>query len=208
MGASGKDHWEHVYRASGPEAKSWYQPVPEKSMAMIRRSGVPKGAPVIDVGGGASTLVDRLVGADYSDVTVLDISAAALDAARKRIGEQGDDVHWIETDLLAFEPDRRYYLWHDRAVFHFLVEPGDVDRYLGVLRTALVPKGHFVLATFGPEGPERCSNLPVHRYSLDELVFLLESGFDLVKYELEDHVTPKGVQQQFLYTLWRAKDSW
>lgn len=208
MGVTRKDHWEHVYQTKGPTEVSWYQPVPAKSMALIRKADVPLEAPIIDVGGGTSTLVDLLLNSDYSDVTVLDISSAALDESHKRVGDKASRVHWIEGDILEFEPLRRYYVWHDRAVFHFQVDVSGIDKYLDIMRTALVPKGYFALATFGPEGPDRCSNLPVQRYSVEELTYMLESGFELLSVEIEEHKTPSGALQQFLYTLWQAKDSW
>ena len=208
MSVSRKEHWEHVYHTKGPTEVSWYQPVPAKSMSLIRKAEVPLEAPIIDVGGGTSTLVDLLLNSDYSDVTVLDISSAALDESHKRVGDRASQVHWIESDILEFEPLRRYYVWHDRAVFHFQVDASGIETYLDILRTALVPRGYFALATFGPEGPDRCSNLPVQRYSVEELTYLLESSFELLLAETEEHKTPAGALQQFLYTLWRAKESW
>ena len=162
-------------------------------------------APVIDVGGGTSTLVDLLLDADYRDITVLDISGSALEANRTRLGDRASNVVWIETDILKFEPSRRYHIWHDRAAFHFLVDPGDVETYLDIMHSALAPEGYLILSTFGPEGPERCSNLVTRRYSIDGLARLLGSRFDLVAQELDNHQTPGGMQQQFLYSLWRAR---
>ena len=208
MGVSRKEHWEHVYQTKGPTEVSWYQPVPAKSMSLIRKTEVPLEAPIIDVGGGTSTLVDLLLNSDYSDVTVLDIASAALDESHKRVGDRASQVHWIESDILEFEPLRRYYVWHDRAVFHFQVDVSGIEKYLDILRTALVPRGYFALSTFGPEGPDRCSNLPVQRYSVEELNYMLESSFELMSTEIEEHKTPSGALQQFLYTLWRAKESW
>ena len=201
-----KSHWEHVYGTKSPESASWYQPVPQRSMAMIRRTGVPPEAPVIDVGGGASTLVDILRNSGYTDITVLDISGAALECARQRLGPAAGQVRWLEADITAFEPEGRYYLWHDRAVFHFLTDAGRVGRYLDALRTALVPGGHFVLATFGPQGPNRCSGLDVQRYSVDGLANLLDAEYALQHFELEDHTTPSGNVQEFLYSWWRARN--
>ena len=200
-----KQHWERVYESKDPTEVSWYQPIPERSIAMIRATGIPTQAPLIDIGGGASTLVDILRNSDYSDITVLDISGSALAKARERLGAAADSISWVETDVMEFNPQRRYYLWHDRAVFHFLVEPQGVERYLETLRTALVPGGHFVIATFGPEGPDRCSGLPVQRYSVDSLANLLQDDFDVRSFEIQDHVTPTGTVQQFLYAWWQAK---
>ena len=205
MSESLKQHWENVYETKDSTKASWHQGVPAKSMALIRSTEIPIEAPVIDVGGGASTLVDILMNSQYSDISVMDISAAALAKARERLGEAAGSVTWIESEVTAFEPLRRYYLWHDRAVFHFLTDASDVRKYLDVLRTALIPRGHFVLATFGPEGPDSCSGLPVQRYSIEKLTDLLQEEFELRTFELEDHSTPTGTVQQFLYSWWQAR---
>lgn len=205
MSLSRKDHWEHVYQTQSPTNVSWYQPVPARSMAFIRETGVPVEAPIIDVGAGTATLVDVLLNSDYSDISVLDIAAAALMESSKRLGGAATSVHWIESDVLEFEPARRYYVWHDRAAFHFLNDATGIEKYMDVLRTALVPKGYFVLGTFGPEGPDRCSGHDVQRYSIEQLKLLLEADFDLMSSELEDHTTPTGNVQQFLYSAWQSK---
>jgi len=205
MDVSRKDHWEHVYKTQSPTKVSWYQPVPAQSMAFIRSTGVPVEAPIIDVGAGTATLVDVLLNSDFSDISVLDIAAAALAEASKRLGDASTSVHWIESDVLEFKPMRRYCVWHDRATFHFLTDATSVRKYLDVLHTALVPKGHFVLGTFGPEGPDRCSGSEVQRYSIEQLTNLLETEFDLMSFELEDHSTPTGNMQQYLYSVWQSK---
>ena len=205
MSVSRKDHWEHVYQTQDPTNVSWYQPAPAQSMALIRSTGVPVEAPIIDVGAGAATLVDVLLNSDYSDISVLDIAAAALTVSSRRLGDAGTSVHWIESDVLEFEPVRRYHVWHDRAAFHFLTDAASIRQYLYVLRTALVPKGHFVLGTFGPEGPTRCSGFEVQRYSIEQLTNLLEADFELQSFELENHLTPSGNMQQFLYSVWQSK---
>ena len=205
MSLSRKDHWEHVYQTQSPTKVSWYQPVPAQSMALIRATGVPVEAPIIDVGAGTATLVDVLLNSDYSDISVLDIAAAALTESSKRLGGAATSVHWIESDVLEFEPIRRYYVWHDRAAFHFLNDATRIGKYTDVLRSALVPKGYFVLGTFGPEGPDRCSGHDVQRYSIEQLTMLLEADFDLMSFELEDHTTPTGNVQQYLYSAWQSK---
>lgn len=197
-------HWQEVYRTTAPALVSWYQPVPERSLELILATGVARDAPLLDVGGGSSTLVDHLLKEGYSDLTVLDIAGGGLEAARARLGLAAQRVRWIEADVMTFEPPHRYALWHDRAVFHFLVEPGDRDRYLGVLRAALAPGGHLVLATFGPAGPSRCSGLPVRRYSAEEIGTVLGPGFRLMRSRLDEHVTPTGGRQQFQYGWWTA----
>lgn len=205
MNESRRAHWQQVYKEKEPTEVSWYQPVPEKSLELIRATGLPKNAPILDAGGGASRLVDHLLRDGYTDISVLDISANALDRTRFRLGEFADAVNWIEADATLFQPVRRYALWHDRAVFHFLTEVEDRDDYIDVVTRALSPGGAFVLATFGPEGPLRCSGLDIQRYGIEQLQDLLGSRFHLGGDELEGHVTPTGSTQQFLYSWWRAR---
>lgn len=208
MTMSRREHWDHVYDNTSPNQHSWYQDSPAVSMKMIRETGVPKEAPIIDVGAGVSTLVDILLNSDYSNITVLDISNAAIAQARMRLGDAASRVKWKQGDILEWTPKGRYYLWHDRAVFHFMNDDTKVDTYLKAMRTALVPNGFFVLATFGPEGPNRCSGLDVRRYSIEELTHLLEGDFELKSYEIQDHTTPTGTQQQFLYSSWQMTGGW
>ena len=204
MTESPREHWDNVYTVKAPDQVSWYQAVPTRSMALIRETAIPVEAPLVDVGGGSSMLVDILCNSGYTDVTVLDISAAALARARARLGPKADSVSWIEADVTAFEPLRRYYLWHDRALFHFMIDAAQTQKYLDTLRTALIPGGHFVLSTFGPEGPDHCSGLPVQRYSVEQLANLLAPDFELCSFDIEDHTTPTGTVQQFLYSRWKA----
>jgi trans-aconitate methyltransferase len=159
----------------------------------------------LDVGGGASTLVDHLLAAGHTDVSVLDIEPAALAKSRARLGAAASQVEWIAADVTEFRPSRRYALWHDRAVFHFLVDPGARDRYLDVLRQALRGGGDVILAGFGPQGPTRCSGLAVRRYSAEDLGALLGESFALRQSFLDAHTTPAGSSQQFLYGWWRAE---
>ena len=184
---------------------SWYQGSPQLSVQMIAATGVEADAAIIDVGGGASTLVDNLLDSGYSDVTVLDIASAALKRSRARLGDAANKATWIEQDILHFEPNRSFKLWHDRAVFHFLTEKSQQRRYAELLHKAIEPGGHVILATFGPDGPERCSGLPVQRYSTEELSGLLEPAFELRAQDFEEHKTPGGSVQQFLYTCWQAR---
>lgn len=200
-----KNHWDRVYAAKGPTELSWYQPVPSRSLALIRATGTPLISPILDVGGGTSTLVDHLLDAGYEDVSVLDIAGSALDQARARLGAATGQVNWVEAEITKFEPLRAYAVWHDRAVFHFLTERAERERYLEVLRRALQPRGHFVLATFGPEGPTRCSGLKVQRYSVEQVGALLGRDFQLRTHVLDEHRTPMGTAQQFLYGWWQAE---
>ena len=205
MSTSRKSHWEHVYTTKESVNVSWYQPVPAKSLALIRSTEVSLHAPILDVGGGASTLVDNLLDAGYQDVSVLDIASSAITQARARLGATATQAKWIESDVTEFEPSRPYTIWHDRAVFHFLTSAADRERYLSVLRKSLQSRGHFLLATFGEEGPTRCSGLEVQRYSVEMLKELLEPDFRMRAYELEEHRTPTGAAQEFLYSWWQLE---
>ena len=199
MTHAGQTHWDAVYEKKQPSEVSWYEPRPEKSLELIRSAGVRLTDPIIDVGAGASLLVDELLAAGYRDLTVLDVSAAALDRLRHRLGTAAASVTLVHEDVNAFRPTRRYALWHDRAVFHFLVEREDRERYVEALRQAVGSSGHVLLATFGPAGPERCSGLPTTRYDAASLAAELGAEFQLVGSSLVVHRTPAGAQQQFLY---------
>lgn len=203
MSGGDSTHWEELYHRESETSVSWFEEVPSHSLELIRATGLPPEAPILDVGGGASRLVDHLLNSGYVDVSVLDVSAEALVYARARLGRAADRVSWIVADVRRFEPHRRYALWHDRAAFHFLMTP-DVKEYLRTLSVALVPRGHVILATFGPEGPTRCSGLPVHRYSVAELSDVLGAAYELKRSELVVHQTPAGHVQQFLYGWWQA----
>ncbi|MDH3429369.1 MAG: methyltransferase domain-containing protein [Gammaproteobacteria bacterium] len=198
-----KAHWEQVYATRESTEVSWYQPVPEKSLQLIRATGAPHAAPILDVGGGASTLVDHLLESGFSDISVLDIASGAFGQSRARLGPLSDQVTWIVSDIIAFVPSRLYAVWHDRAVFHFLTGAAERNRYLSVLRESLQPGGHLLLATFGPQGPRRCSGLDTQRYSVADLQDLLGADFTLRAHELDQHSTPTGSGQQFLYTWWQ-----
>ena len=199
------EHWQTVYETKSSTDVSWYQPVPQRSLALIQSTGLPPDAAILDVGGGASTLVDHLLAAGFSDITVLDVAPAALEAAKVRLGTAGATVQMIAADVTAWQPSRRYDLWHDRAVFHFLVNAALREQYLNVLKVALAPGGYLVMATFGPQGPMRCSGLDVRRYSAAELSAVLGPAFRLVTSDIEEHTTPSGNIQQFIYGLWQAE---
>ena len=177
---------------------SWYQPDPAMSLALIDRLRVPKGAPIIDIGGGASLLVDRLLARGHTDLTVLDVSSTALEIARRRLGDP-TPVRWLHEDILTWQPDRRYALWHDRAVFHFLTDPADRHAYVERVMRSVRPGGHVIVATFAEDGPEKCSGLPVMRYQPETLHAEFGDAFLLVEHEKEAHHTPSGTVQQFVY---------
>jgi hypothetical protein len=199
MANSKKAHWEAVYRAKAANEVSWYEAQPAQSLREIRASGVKFAEPIIDVGGGASLLVDELLRAGYRDVTVLDISADVLAQLSTRLARFGSAVHVIRSNVLAFIPKRTYALWHDRAMFHFLVKKQDRMHYRDTLGHALALTGQVVMATFGPEGPEKCSGLPVVRYDAESLSAELGPAFRLLSSSLVTHRTPVGAEQQFLY---------
>ncbi len=194
-----KAHWETVYTTRAAHEVGWFQPRPETSLQLIARAGVERGEPLIDVGGGASLLVDRLLDAGYGDVSVLDISAAAIDVAYRRLGGWANRVHWLVEDAAKFEPLRQYALWHDRAVFHFLTDPAERAAYVMVAMKAVRPGGSLIVATFGPQGPEQCSGLPVVRYAPSDLDGQFSAGFERVESVEEIHTTPGGAAQQFVY---------
>ena len=198
-------HWQRVYTSRSHTDVSWFQAEPARSLEFIEASGISKHRRIIDVGGGASTLVDHLMDRGFSQLTVLDIAEDALRQAQQRLGDSASDVDWQIADVVAFHAERRFALWHDRAVLHFLADPGERARYVEALQRALEPGGHVVLAAFAPDGPEKCSGLPVRRYSVDMFRELLGPGFELQGEALEEHTTPGGARQQFLYTRWQKR---
>ncbi len=205
MTAERRKHWDGVYRSKASTEVSWYQDVPDRSLELIKAAEHPLNDAIIDIGGGASTLVDHLLDAGYGDLTVLDLAETALDHSRERLGERADSVNWIVSDVVHFEPQRLYRLWHDRAVLHFLTDAKDRERYVDVLRRALVPGGHAVIATFGPAGPLKCSGLEIRRYTVGMLEELLGAEFEQRSHELANHRTPMGATQQFLYSCWTRR---
>lgn len=201
-----KSHWEHVYRSKLSTQVSWYQPHALRSLDLIRRVSPPPNGPIIDVGGGASTLIDDLLDAGYQNLTVLDLSATALAEARARLGIRAGGVQWVEDDVLdVLLPKAAYTVWHDRAVFHFLTAAADRVRYIARVRHAVRRGGYVLVATFADNGPLRCSGLDVARYSPEELHAEFGADFRLLTSEREEHVTPTGVRQAFVYCLCRLE---
>ena len=195
-----QEHWETIYRQKGPSEVSWYRPHLEHSLRFIKESGVGTTGEIIDIGGGTSTLVDDLIGHGYQNVTVLDLSAGAIDRAKDRLGPRAAEASWIVGDVTEISlPRHRFDFWHDRAVFHFLIDEDSRHRYVEAVRHALKPNGHIVVATFGLAGPERCSGLPVVRYSADGIHSQFGSDFRKVGAERELHHTPWGAVQEFVY---------
>jgi len=195
----GRAHWEKIHADRAPEQVSWYQARPEISLAMIRDAATRPDAAILDVGGGASRLVDGLLDAGYLHVTVLDIAANAVHRARTRLGERAGRVRWRIQDIADGLGGERFDVWHDRAVFHFLVDPAGRDAYLAALGEALRQDGAVVLATFAPDGPDRCSGLPVKRYDPPALGCTLGPAYRLLDTRDEIHRTPGGAPQHFVY---------
>ena len=196
-------HWDDRYRSAGAERVSWFEPEPQQSLALLEMVGAGPSSSVIDIGGGASLLAGHLVEQGYVDVSVLDISHEALDVAKARMARP-DAVTWIKADLLGWVPDRRWHVWHDRAVFHFLTEEGDRATYRSLLRRAVEPGGAAIIATFGEDGPTSCSGLPVARYSPQQLIAEIGPGFTEISSGGFDHVTPAGSTQKFTWVALRA----
>jgi hypothetical protein len=197
------EHWDAVYDRDDLSTLSWHQREPVVSLELIDALGVGPGEAVVDVGGGASRLAGRLLDRGFADVTVLDVAAGALEASRRRLGAHAGQVTWVREDVRSWRPGRRFGLWHDRALFHFFVDPDDRRRYVETLRSALEPGGAVVIATFALDGPETCSGLPVERYDAAGLASVPGPGFELVRSGREEHVTPGGRVQAFTWAALR-----
>jgi 2-polyprenyl-3-methyl-5-hydroxy-6-metoxy-1,4-benzoquinol methylase len=195
-----KEHWENVYTTKSTSSVSWFQEYAALSLQFIKSSARHADVKIIDVGGGASTLVDDLIKAGYSNLAVLDISGAALNVARQRLGDKAERVDWIEGDIIQRSlPNHHYDVWHDRAVFHFLTDAQDRQAYVKQLTHALKPGGQLIISTFAEAGPQQCSNLPVVRYSPQALQSEFGKGFVLQEHAFETHLTPFETHQEFVY---------
>lgn len=199
-------HWDDVYQSRAMDEVSWYRAHLEVSLNLIEGAAADRGSAIIDVGGGEATLVDDLVTRGHGDVTVLDISQAAIKVAQARLGASAASVHWITGDITKVELEAgRYDIWHDRAVFHFLTDAEDRAAYVRQVARAVRPGGHIIVATFGPEGPDKCSGLDVVRYDADSLHGEFGPKFRLLDSVTEQHETPWGTPQQFMYCLCRVE---
>ena len=195
-----KEHWDAVYTATSVDSVSWFQHHASRSLRIIQQINLEKTAQIIDVGGGASRLVDSLLENDFVNVTVMDLSGAALNAAKKRLGGASNKVQWIERNILHYLlPAQGIDLWHDRAVFHFLIEEADRRSYVEAVLDSVKLGGHVIIATFSEDGPEQCSGLPVRGYSPSSLLAELGPAFELLGHEKESHQTPIGKMQNFIY---------
>ncbi|ANL34652.1 class I SAM-dependent methyltransferase [Rhizobium phaseoli] len=198
-----REHWDEVYRTKAADSVSWYQPTPEPSLRALDERQLPVTTSLIDVGGGASSLVDRLVERGWSDLTVLDIAEPALDVAKARLGDAAARIAWVVDDVTVWRPERRYDVWHDRAVFHFLTEPEQRLAYRRALEGGTSQGSIVIIATFAPDGPERCSGLPVQRYDAAALATAFSSAFTLEREWCQDHTTPGGGRQPFQWCVFR-----
>lgn len=199
-----KDHWQQVYSTRSSENLGWYKPHLQTSLSWIKALDLAIDDPLIDVGGGASTLVDDLLEMGHRSITVLDISEKATSEVKLRLGKKGELVNWLDGDITTLDLPTHYYeLWHDRAVFHFLTEHRQRQKYRHNLLKALKPGGHLIIGTFAPEAPAQCSGLPVQRYNPEQLEKTLGEGLELVRHHKELHITPGGVEQMYFYCQFR-----
>jgi SAM-dependent methyltransferase len=195
-----RNHWEAIYQRKGPDEVSWYRPHLDHSLRLIEKADLAATAPILDVGGGASTLVDDLLERGHRNVTVLDLSANAIAFAKDRLGPRAATVNWLIGDVTKLElPEHHFELWHDRAVFHFLTEEPARQKYVAAVRHALKPNGHIIVATFGLSAPDQCSGLPVARYSAEGIHEQFGNEFRKVGASTEIHHTPWGSEQEFVY---------
>ena len=199
-----KDHWENVYSSKPTEDLGWFAPHLQTSLSWIKGLSLTADAPIIDIGGGASTLVEDLLDAGYRSITVLDIAEKALSSAKARLGIKADQVTWLVGDITSVDLPAQYYeCWHDRALFHFLTEPEQQQKYRDNLLKALKPGGHLIIGTFAPEAPSTCSGLPIQRYTPEQLESILGGEFELQRHHKEMHITPGGVEQMYQYCHFR-----
>ena len=203
--ANRKSHWETVYATKAENEVSWYQQDPAPSLELIGLARPTPDTAIVDIGGGASRLIDSLVARGFRRVTVLDISQAALDAAKARLGEAARKVEWVAADVTGWSPAHTFDIWHDRAAFHFLTDPADRSAYVARMRQALGPRGHVVIGTFAVDGPEKCSGLPVNRYDAAGLAGEFGEDFELVDSRQQDHATPWNAIQRFQFCVFQRK---
>jgi ubiquinone/menaquinone biosynthesis C-methylase UbiE len=202
-----KKHWENIYQTKELKDVSWFEPTPETSLTFFKQFNVPKDAKIIDVGGGDSFLVDNLLNQGYTDLSVLDISEAALNRAKERLGEKAANVKWIVADAASFEPNEKYDFWHDRAAFHFLTEEKEIAAYLDTVQKNLTPNGILIIGTFSENGPKKCSGIDIKQYSEETMTTQLNKYFDKIKCITIDHKTPFDTIQNFVFCSFRKLDS-
>ncbi|MDQ7961612.1 class I SAM-dependent methyltransferase [Flavobacterium lindanitolerans] len=197
MDTKNKAHWEAVYQNKGPEEVSWTQEIPKTSLNFIHSFNLNKSAKIIDIGGGDSKLVDFLLDEGFENISVLDISAKALEKAKLRLGNRSEKVNWIVSDILDFKPDTAFDVWHDRAAFHFLTTKEQVEKYIEIAQSAV--SGYLTIGTFSENGPKKCSGLDIKQYSEETLHAVLKNRFEKLHCIYEDHKTPFNTTQNFLF---------
>jgi len=200
-----KEHWEKIYSLKKENELSWFQPYPKTSIEFLELFNLPLTANIIDVGGGDSHLVDALLQRGYQNIWVLDISAKAIERAKKRLGEKASGVHWIVSDVTEFSPSVQFDFWHDRAAFHFLTTEEKINKYVRIATKAIRKGGYLILGTFSDQGPEKCSGLEIKRYSEISMSARFEIAFERIKCISEDHLTPFNTVQNFLFCSFRRK---
>lgn len=198
-----KKHWENIYQTKEINEVSWFQPTPKTSLGLIQKADILKNAKIIDVGGGDSFLVDHLLDLGYQDITILDISKSAIDRAKKRLGEKAKLVKWIVTDVTEFVPSEKYDCWHDRAAFHFLTEESDIEQYVNSVGKGINEHGNLIIGTFSDKGPEKCSGIPIKKYTENTLEQLFSSNFKKTECKETEHITPFNTVQSFVFCRFR-----
>ena len=202
-----KKHWENIYQTKQLSEVSWFQPTPETSLDFFNQFNVPTTAKIIDIGGGDSFLVDNLLDLGYEDITVLDISEAAIDRAKKRLGVRASNVKWIVTDVTKFKPTEKYDFWHDRAAFHFLTDEQEISNYLETAQQNINPKGVLIIGTFSEQGPKKCSGIEIKQYSETTMTDRLKNFFDKIKCITIDHQTPFDTIQNFVFCSFKKTET-
>ncbi|MBD3905330.1 class I SAM-dependent methyltransferase [Chryseobacterium sp. Ch-15] len=198
-----KDHWENVYETKNPNEVSWTQKVPQTSLNLIEKVSKDKSSKIIDIGGGDSNLVDFLLEKGFKNISVLDISAKALEKAKTRLGAQAENVDWIVTDITEFKTNTEYDIWHDRAAFHFLTTEDEIKKYVEIVRSAV--SDTLIIGTFSLDGPQKCSGLPILQYNEERLKNIFSQDFELVKSFTENHITPFNTVQNFIFCQFKKK---
>lgn len=201
-----KEHWEKIYETKQPTEVSWFQTYPKTSIEFTTIFDLPKDAAIIDIGGGDSLFVDSLIEKGFTDITVLDISAKAIERAKARLGEKAKLVHWIVSDVTEFTPNRQYNFWHDRAAFHFLTSEEQADKYVEIAKKGIADNGYLILGTFSESGPLKCSGLNIKQYSEESMSHKFEKDFIRIKCVKEDHVTPFNTVQNFLFCSFKKEN--
>lgn len=198
-----KQHWEKIYKTKKMDEVSWYQPVPETSLAILENCALPKSAKIIDVGGGDSFFVDKLLDLGYQNITILDISEEALSKTQRRLGGKANQVTWIAADAADFMPAEQFDFWHDRAAFHFLTSPSEINKYKLALKAGVKQGGFLAIGTFSKQGPLKCSGIEIKQYSKESMTALLQENFVPCEFLCEDHLTPFGTTQNFIFGVFK-----